>query len=385
MLKGDVLMGTKKERLLYIDNLRLLMIIFVVIMHLAVTYSGFGSWYFKEGRPIGVISMILFGFYQSFTQGYFMGLLFLISGFFIPGAYDRKGFGKFIKDRVIRLGIPTLIYMLVINPFILYVQLDLNWVRPKPEFISFYGDYTAKLKFLAGSGPLWFAFALLIFSVAYGLVRYVTNSVPNASKKELNLSFKNVILLILLIAICAFLIRLVQPIGTSILNMQLCYFSQYVILFIVGILAYRNNLFSMIDYKFGNRWLFCGLLLGFVAWVAIMVFGGANQDFNGGLSWQAAAYALWESFVAVAMSVGLITLFREKYNYQGKLVKVLSDNSFAVYVFHAPIIIAASQLIKTVTLLPIIKFAILCIVCIPVCFIFTHIVIKRIPLLKRVM
>ncbi|MBC8061004.1 MAG: acyltransferase family protein [Clostridiaceae bacterium] len=378
-------MGTKKERFLYIDNLRLLMIIFVVIMHLAVTYSGFGSWYFKEGRPIGALSMILFGFYQSFTQGYFMGLLFLLSGFFIPGAYDKKGFGKFIKNRGIRLGIPTLIYMLVINPFILYVQLDLNWIRPKPGFISFYVDYTSKFKFLDGSGPLWFAFALLIFSVAYGLVRYVTNSVPNISTKELNFSFKNMILLILLIAICAFLIRLVQPIGTSTWNMQLCYFSQYVILFIVGIFAYRKNLFSRIDYKFGNRCLFCGLLLGFITWLPIMALGGTNQAFNGGLSLVAAAYAIWESFVAVAMSVGLITLFREKYNHQSKLVKVLSDNSFAVYVFHAPIIIAASQLIKTVTLPPIIKFLILCITCLPICFIFTHIVIKRIPLLKKVM
>lgn len=241
---------------------------------------------------------------------------------------------------------------------------------------------------MEGSGPLWFAFALLIFSVAYGLVRYATKYMPNASKKELIPSFKNVILLILLIAICAFLIRLVQPIGTSILNMQLCFFSQYVILFIVGILAYRNDLFSKLDYKFVSRWLLSGLLLGFVAWVAIMILGGAvkgNQNFNGGLSWQAAAYALWESFVSVAMAIGLITLFREKYNYQGKVVKVLSDNSFAVYVFHAPIIIAASQLIKNVTLLPIVKFAILCIVCIPVCFIFTHFVIRRIPLLKRVM
>lgn len=119
-----------------------------------------------------------------------------------------------------------------------------------------------------------------------------------------------------------------------------------------------------------------------------MFFGGVlhgNQDFNGGLSWQAAAYAVWESFEAVAMAIGLIALFREKHNYQSKLVKVLSDNSFAVYVFHAPIIIAASQLIKPITLLPFIIFAILCLICIPVCFGFTHFIIKRIPLLKRVM
>lgn len=89
--------------------------------------------------------------------------------------------------------------------------------------------------------------------------------------------------------------------------------------------------------------------------------------------------------MAVAMAVGLIALFREKLNYQGKLIKVLSDNSFAVYVFHAPVIIAFSQLIKPLTLLPIVKFAILCFVCIPVCFAFTHFIIRKLPLLKRVM
>jgi peptidoglycan/LPS O-acetylase OafA/YrhL len=37
----------EKGRLLYVDNLRLLIIVFVVMHHLAVTYSGFGSWYYK--------------------------------------------------------------------------------------------------------------------------------------------------------------------------------------------------------------------------------------------------------------------------------------------------------------------------------------------------
>ncbi|SDH84976.1 hypothetical protein [Desulfosporosinus hippei] len=74
------------KRFLYIDNLRLLVIMLVIIMHLSGTYSGFGSWYVTGGKPVGLISTVIFGFYQSFTQGYFMGLLFLLSGFFIPGA-----------------------------------------------------------------------------------------------------------------------------------------------------------------------------------------------------------------------------------------------------------------------------------------------------------
>ena len=47
-------MGKVKERLFYIDNLRLLMIMFVVMHHLAVTYTGFGSWYYNESNHLDI-------------------------------------------------------------------------------------------------------------------------------------------------------------------------------------------------------------------------------------------------------------------------------------------------------------------------------------------
>ena len=51
-----------------------------------------------------------------------MGILFFIAALFIPGAYDRKGFGKFLLDRFVRLGVPTLIFMLVIHPVTLFIM-----------------------------------------------------------------------------------------------------------------------------------------------------------------------------------------------------------------------------------------------------------------------
>ena len=105
------------KRLKYIDNIRLLVIIFAVIMHVAVTYSGFGEWGYKEDGQIGAVQTVIFGFYQAFTQGFAMGVMFLIAGYFIPEAYDKKGFSKFIKDRLVRPGIPTLTFMLIIGPF----------------------------------------------------------------------------------------------------------------------------------------------------------------------------------------------------------------------------------------------------------------------------
>ena len=43
------------------------------------------------------------------NQAYFMGLLFLISGYFSPQSLDRKGPARFVRDRLIRLGIPLVV------------------------------------------------------------------------------------------------------------------------------------------------------------------------------------------------------------------------------------------------------------------------------------
>ena len=203
--------GSVRERLLYIDNLRLMVIASVVMLHLAVTYCGFGSWYYIEGANLGVISTIWFAFYQSFQQGYILGLLILISGYFAAGSYDRKGFGPFVKERFWRLIVHTLIYMVAITPFIEYVELG----NPYTGFDLF--------GFLSGTGVMWFAVALFLFSLVYGLVRLlVCWPVPASGRKQLEPSPANAVGLILIISVSAFLIRIVQPIGTSVLNMQLC-------------------------------------------------------------------------------------------------------------------------------------------------------------------
>ncbi len=40
------------DRILFIDNIRWLMIIFVVLIHLNCTYGNIGMWYYKEVRNI---------------------------------------------------------------------------------------------------------------------------------------------------------------------------------------------------------------------------------------------------------------------------------------------------------------------------------------------
>jgi glucan biosynthesis protein C len=218
------------KRLLFIDNIRWLMIVFVVLIHLNCTYGNTGMWYYQEASSSDIFSKSLFGMFGSLTQAYFMGLLFFIAGFFVPGSCDKKGNSRFIWDRLIRLGIPTLIFMSFLHPTTILIMFAFNHRLP-PDLFSWYKEYFTSINFINGSGPLWFALALLIFSAIYVLLRLVfpkSKSVVNDKKPTLITHYR-VLVVIAFISLFAFSIRLSQPIGTSFFNMQLCYFSQYII------------------------------------------------------------------------------------------------------------------------------------------------------------
>lgn len=385
-------------RLHYIDNIRWLMIIFVVLTHAAVTYSGIGSWDYIEPTQQDTLSFAVLSIYLSFTQAYYLGLLFLIAGYFVPRSFDRKGFGRFLGDRTVRLGVPTLIYMLLINTTINYSILAFKWEGHRPPPGQFFADYILSLDFLSGSGPMWFTLALLIFSAMYAAVRSILSATSNPAAspapESLQVNGKlpghlSVAGLVVLMAICTFFVRVIQPIGTSIMNMQLCFFSQYVILFSVGIIAYRKNWLARIPYSFGRIWFKGAIICGSIFWLVIMTLGGGIygdlSSYSGGLNWQSAAYSFWESFFCIGIGLGLIVLFREHYNWQGKFERFMSVNYFSVYLFHAPILILMTLALRDLQWYPLLKFVIASSISVPLCFLFSHLVLRRIPLLKKVL
>src|SRR5215470_8733846 len=77
-------------RLLFIDNLRILLICGVVVLHLAVTYGAVGSWYYQDPAKDTLTSALL-TILTATGQACGMGLFFLITAYFTPGSYDRKG------------------------------------------------------------------------------------------------------------------------------------------------------------------------------------------------------------------------------------------------------------------------------------------------------
>jgi glucan biosynthesis protein C len=370
------------------DHFRWGVIVLVVTLHAAVTYSGIGGWYYHEPAELDAASRVVFLAYELHLQAFFMGLLFFVAGYFVPGAYDRKGARRFLLDRVTRLGVPTAFYALVIEPLIFYLVLH-HKGQPAPPFWQAYPNYLVTLQVLSGTGPLWFTLALLLFTAAYTGVRVLRGSGTPEPVMDRSPTHAGVIGFIGTVTAVTFLVRIVQPIGTDVLNLQLCFFPQYIALFVLGTWAYRGDWLSRIPRAFGLFWLRPALILGPLLWLGVLVGGRIwSGDFStvvGGLHWQSGAYCLWESFFCAGVCLGLLVLVRDRFNRHTVWTRFLADNAFAVYVFHAPILIGLTFALHRVAWPPLAKFAGLSVAALVVCFAASHLVLRRVPGLRRML
>lgn len=376
-----------KPRLEFIDNLRWVMIVFVVSMHAAVTYSHLGSWYFMEDPKPDQITTLAFAYYQMGLQAFFMGYLFLIAGYFVPKAFDRKGAGKFLWDRFVRLGIPTLIYMFAVHPFTVYVLLH-DYYKIEATPWQAYMRYLSTFRWVRSSGPMWFALALLIFCAVYAVGRVAGRGKPADNANAALPTHLQVTGLVLLMGLCSFLVRIVQPMGTNILNMQLCFFSQYILLFSVGLAAYRRNWLLRIPYDFGMRWFRAALIGGSLLWLAVIgatVATHSEKLLDGGFNWVSAGVCFWEAFFCMGFCLGLTVWFRERFNWQGAFAKWMSDNSFSVYMFHTPLLVTVTLAMGGLIAPKPVKFLLATVLAVTVTFLASNYVFRRVPLLKRVL
>lgn len=378
----------EKTRLFFIDNLRILLITLIMMIHLSISYGGEGSWYYKEGQA-DMFSAVVLSWHNGTIQAFSMGLFFMIAGYFTPGSYDRKGPGRFLKDRLLRLGIPMLCFDFIIGPLMFYPLIKSGaWKSAGP-----YRDYLASYygSFHIGTGPLWFVEALLIFSIGYLLWRSFVRK--GASAARTNGKFPGnpaIFAFAVALGVVSFVVRIWLPIGWAFgpLNLQFPFFPQYICMFIVGIAAYRRNWLTRIPDAMGRIWLFIAILFVLILLPALIYAGGALSGdltpFMGGLHWQCFAYALWEQTTGVAIIIALLALFHKHLNHQGNLAKTASASAYTAYIVHAPVIILVALAIRGITLQPLPKFALAVLISVPLCFGLSN-VIRKLPLARRIL
>jgi len=98
------------------DNLRVIVIAGVIVLHTATAYlAPISGWYYEERTSSGVWLVLLSG-PASIGALFALGPLFLVAGWFSVRSLAHRGPGGFARSRLLRLGVPLVVYILLIDP-----------------------------------------------------------------------------------------------------------------------------------------------------------------------------------------------------------------------------------------------------------------------------
>ena len=370
-------------RELYIDRLRVVMTALVILHHTALTYGAIGGWFWREIDPSAAPSSRLLILFCTTNQAYFMGFFFLLAGYFTPLSLERKGYVRFLWDRFLRLGIPLLAFGLFLGPLTAAIVdafagrgfwPTFAWLWNHRQFIN---------------GPLWFAQALLIFSLAYCAWRALAGTPLTQAQRTPRPVPSNPWWLLSAIAVGAgaLLIRQFVPTGVNVWGLQLGYFSSYIFLFAIGIAAWRFDWLRQLSWQNSRLSILRSVLfwIGMIvaSYLAARANGPGKSNFSGGLSWTAVFYAFWEPFVAWGLIAAWLLVFRKWQNQPSSLWSWLSRRAYAVYIIHPPVLVLISLLLHAWTAPALIKFASTGSLAIAACWLLSDPLV-RLPGLRRI-
>ena len=176
---------------LALTNLRAFVILLVIAFHSVLAYLGsqptsppqFDSppyWW----RAIPIIDPARwFGFdlFSALTYLYLMQLMFFLSGLFVWPSLVRKGPRIFLRDRLLRLGVPFLLGVLLLMPVAIYPVY--RFTAADPSLSAFWAHWIA-LPFWP-CGPLWFLWCLLALDGAAAVLCWLA---PGLSKSLKSIS-----------------------------------------------------------------------------------------------------------------------------------------------------------------------------------------------------
>jgi surface polysaccharide O-acyltransferase-like enzyme len=147
-----------KARNAALDRARTFLTLVVLFHHSVIPYT-----YFGHTDPkfwIGFDAVVLA------TDSFFMAMFFFLSGLFVWPGLVRKGPFSYLRDRLLRLGLPFVICAFTIIP-IAYYAIALHQT-PDVSFADFWWKTVTVGPW--PSGPIWFLWVLLAFDLVASLL-----------------------------------------------------------------------------------------------------------------------------------------------------------------------------------------------------------------------
>jgi hypothetical protein len=321
------------HRVSQVDNLRTMMVAWVIGGHALMGYAAVGGWAYDEVNEV------------TFTPGFELGLtilvgpsglfvigaFFFVSGLFTPRSRERKGRLGFALDRMRRLGLPWLLSALLLWPLSLWVAYRVAGHDVTPWSVL------ADRQPLLDSGALWFALVLLLYSLAYAVwPRHAPGEGPTV---------RHLVLAAAGIAVGSFLMRLVFPVHSGQPgDLHLWQWGQCLGMFLLGIAAARSGWERLLPdrlYRISGRVAVGTLVVVPLLAAALGVTSASSgvDHFLGGWHWQALLTAVAEGLLVVFGSVWLLGLAQRRFTWDGPLAAACSRGAFPAFVLQGPVLV----------------------------------------------
>jgi len=344
---------TRRNRIHWMDNLRTITILLVVLYHVGGVYesAGLWGWFWIVDDPKTISWVGILGIMFDIMV---MPIMFFISGYLTPASLKNKSGWEFVKGKFKRLMIPWVIAVFTLIP--LYKVIFLYSRGLPQEHCSTYFHFNNP----NSQNWLWFLPVLFAFDMLYLLLSKMNIKVSNISLKWAVLG--------------TFLIGLVYSftIGgllgfrswtlTPFIDFENERLLLYFMTFLLGVLCYQQNIFA----EKPNSKLLYNIVNG-IAWLPVTghIFARLWPFFSPNpaefpitpfyrLIWHLSFY-----LALLCLMYVMIVSFWLYLDKTGKTWSELSRNSYGVYIIHVVVIGIFGTLLLNLNIPAVVKYLIL--------------------------
>jgi hypothetical protein len=258
---------------------------------------------------------------------------------------SRKGPRTFARDRLIRLGVPLAAWTLVIWPGAIWAAH-----LAAGETHSFWWQFTHSDPIL-DTGPLWFVWVLLVYSLAYAAWRQWRLRRPAGDDGAAGLNRtapptgRTIVALAVAVSVATVMVRLVFPIASGQIGQsKLFQWPQFVAMFGLGVVAAQRGWHDPVPDRIRRGCGFAALggVAAFLLLAATMAATGVDPDVltDRRFHWAPLALAAIEGPLAVGTSVWLLALAQRRLDRRpGPLGRAMTRSAYAAFLLQGVVLI----------------------------------------------
>ncbi|RXT50744.1 acyltransferase family protein [Bradyrhizobium betae] len=349
-----------KARNLSLDRARTFLTLVVLLHHAVIPYT-----YFGHTDPA---SWIGFDIVVLATDSFFMAMFFFLSGLFTWPGIARKAPSVFLRDRLLRLGLPFAIAALTVIPLAYYaIALRAN---PELNFAAFWWKTITVGPW--PSGPIWFVWVLLAFDLTASLLYRVSAHLVDPGNRVSLRGFDQPFVFWLMLAVVSIIVyvpvllyfggsRWFESGPFSVQASRiLLYFAYFFIGVSVGAANFDRGILSAEGQLPKSRWtwVIVTLIPYCLMWVMIYIKREVLGNPDPQPHWYQAIYGTFFVLFSCSILLAILAFFLHQKSPGPNLLDRMQADAYGMFLVHYPIALWIQYALFDYTLPAIVKAAI---------------------------